>query len=175
MRHGRVIIAALRQKFGGAVMDPLRQAAYISISRACGFAGLAIFCVMAGLSFEPVLATKVGGVLALVVVGVLLLKCFYLRYQDHRKTELWLILDKRYRPPEAYAKRLSRQVLRETYLGFAKAASGISVMLLSLSMLLAASGFEGIGSKAWGRHAGDSGDRPALYLLGSTPDQGDIP
>ena len=46
----------------GAVED-MRQIAYETVLRACGFGSLAIFCVMIGLSFEPRAAFQAGGFL----------------------------------------------------------------------------------------------------------------
>ena len=34
-------------------MEQMRQVAFETVMRACGFGSLAIFCVMIGLSFEP--------------------------------------------------------------------------------------------------------------------------
>ena len=37
-------------------MEAIENAAFISIGQACGFAGLAVFCMVFGLMFDPVLA-----------------------------------------------------------------------------------------------------------------------
>ena len=54
-------------------MDAIEAAAFTSIGRACGFAGLGILCVMLGLSFEPVMATRTGGVMGLGLASILAL------------------------------------------------------------------------------------------------------
>jgi hypothetical protein len=44
-------------------MEQMRQIAFATALRACGFGSLAIFCVMIGLSFEPRAAFQAGGFL----------------------------------------------------------------------------------------------------------------
>ena len=46
-------------------MERLREAALLSIGRASGFAAFGIFCVMIGLSFDPLLMVQTGGLLSL--------------------------------------------------------------------------------------------------------------
>ena len=41
----------------------MRQVAFETVLRACGFGSLAIFCIMIGLSFEPRVAFQAGGFL----------------------------------------------------------------------------------------------------------------
>lgn len=110
-------------------MEAIRKAAFQSVLRACLFGALAIFCLMAGLSFEPRLAFKVGGTASTLMAGVLLYKAREARTKNHRKTEMWLMLPKDSRPPEVYAQRVSATVLRETYLTFALWTSAIAIVL----------------------------------------------
>ena len=44
-------------------MEHMRQVAFETVLRACGFGSLAIFCIMIGLSFEPRVAFQAGGFL----------------------------------------------------------------------------------------------------------------
>ena len=74
--------------------------------RACGFASLAIFCVMIGLSFLPRSAFQAGGFLSIVMTLVLVLKAREARTKDHRRTEMWLYLPKESRPPQAFAQKI---------------------------------------------------------------------
>ena len=46
-------------------MEAMRQVAYATVLRACGFGSLAIFCFMVGLSFAPRVAFQTGGTLTL--------------------------------------------------------------------------------------------------------------
>ncbi len=108
--------------------------------RACGFASLAIFCIMVGLSFEPRVAFQAGGFLTLMMVGVLYLKAREARTKDYRRTEMWLYLTEEQRPPSAYAQFVSSTVLRETYLTFAHWTAMISIGMWSLALVAALAG-----------------------------------
>src|SRR4029078_2487832 len=113
----------------------MRRVAYESVLRACGFASLAIFCVMVGMSFMPREAFQTGGFLTTAMTLVLILKAFEARTKDYRRTEMWLYLEKDQRPPARYAQWASATVLRETYLTFALWTSAISVALWVLALL----------------------------------------
>jgi hypothetical protein len=116
-------------------MEHMREVAYATVLRACGFASLAIFCVMIGLSFEPRAAFQAGGFLTTVMVGVLIFKAREALTKNYRRTEMWLYLPKELRPPEAYAQWASSTVLRETYLTFAKWTAAIAIVLWTLAAL----------------------------------------
>ena len=87
-------------------MEEMRRIAYETVLRACGFASLAIFCVMIGLSFLPRSAFQAGGFLSMVMTLVLVLKAREARTKDHRRTEMWLYLPKESRPPQAFAQKI---------------------------------------------------------------------
>jgi hypothetical protein len=117
-------------------MDRLRQAAFVSIGRACGFAGLGILCVMLGLSYDPLLAARTGGALTLGATAVLLIKSHYVPYQDFRNTEIWIMLDKKHLPAEPHMRWAGATVLREAYLWFAKYTAGVSAVLWAAASFL---------------------------------------
>ncbi len=100
-------------------MESIRQIAYETVMRACGFGSLAIFCIMVGLSFEPRLAFQTGGILMLTMVGILAFKAHESATKHYRRTEMWLYLPIELRPPEAFAQRVVSGIMRETYLTFA--------------------------------------------------------
>jgi len=108
-------------------MEHMRRVAYETVLRACGFASLAVFCVMIGMSFMPKLAFQAGGFLTTMMCAVLMYKAYEASTKDYRHTEMWLYLDKEQRPPAAYAQWASATVLRETYLRFALWTSAISI------------------------------------------------
>lgn len=122
-------------------MEELRRIAFEIVMRACGFASLAIFCIMVGFSFEPRIAFQTGGVLTLVMVGVLYFKAREARTKDYRRTEMWLYLPKELRPPQAYAQFVSATVLRETYLTFARWTALISIAMWALALGASLLGF----------------------------------
>jgi hypothetical protein len=114
----------------------MRRIAYETVLRACGFASLAIFCVMVGMSFMPREAFQTGGFLTTVMTLVLILKAHEARTKDYRRTEMWLYLEKDQRPPASYAQWASATVLRETYLRFALWTSLIAIVMWSIALLL---------------------------------------
>jgi hypothetical protein len=122
-------------------MEHMRQVAFATALRACGFGSLAIFCVMIGLSFEPRAAFQAGGFLTTLMAVILIFKAREALTKNYRKTEMWLYLPKEVRPPEAYAQWASSTVLRETYLTFAKWTS-----IIAIAMWVLALGFSLIGT-----------------------------
>ncbi len=126
-------------------MDPIENAAHVSIGRACGFAGLGIFCVMVGLSYEPDLAARAGGMLFLIMVLILAFRAGTARTRPYKKTELWLIIDKEKRPPEGIAQQVVGEALREAYLSFAESTALIAFVLLIAALVLGFAGGADIG------------------------------
>ncbi len=122
-------------------MQAIRKAAFQSVLRACLFGALAIFCLMVGLSFDLRLAFKVGGTTTTLMTIILLYKAHEARTKPYRRTEMWLMLPKDSRPPEAYAQRVSATALRETYLTFAIWTSGISIAMRVFVVIFAVLGF----------------------------------
>jgi hypothetical protein len=66
----------------------MRRIAYETVLRACGFASLAIFCVMIGMSFTPKLAFQAGGFLTTLMTAILVLKATILR-ETYLRFALW--------------------------------------------------------------------------------------
>jgi len=122
-------------------VEQMRRIAYETVLRACGFASLAIFCIMVGMSFMPRHAFQAGGFLTTLMAGVLILKAFEARTKDYRSTEMWLYLEKDQRPPASYAQWASATVLRETYLTFALWTSTISIVMWVMALVFGIAGF----------------------------------
>lgn len=118
-------------------LQRLRTLAELSTARACGFAGLASFCLMVGLSGSPPTALKAGGYCALLVVAVLLMLAQQAPLRPYKRTEIWLMLDKSERPPEAYAQMLFAQARREAFLRFAGYHALAAIVLLAGATLVA--------------------------------------
>lgn len=115
-------------------MDAIERAAFVSIGRACGFAGLATIVVLLSLSFDPALATRVAGVLAMTIAGIVFLYGLTAPKRPYRRTEAWLILKKEYRPPQAVAQKLIGNALKETSFWFARKSAGCAAILLTASI-----------------------------------------
>lgn len=117
-------------------MDAIKTAAFISVGRAFGFASLGILCLMLGLSFEPVIATRAGGIMGLGLTAILTVFGLHARYRSYLDTETWLILAKSDRPPTNIAQQVIGEALHDTYLWFAARAIAGSVLLLAMSLVL---------------------------------------
>jgi hypothetical protein len=115
-------------------MEQMREVAFATVLRACGFGSLAIFCVMIGLSFEPRAAFQAGGFLTTIMAVILIFKAREALTKPYRRTEMWLYLSEDVRPPEAYAQWASSTVLRETYLIFAKWTSVVAIVMWVLAL-----------------------------------------
>ncbi|MDH3740684.1 MAG: hypothetical protein OER56_03715 [Hyphomicrobiales bacterium] len=124
-------------------MEAIENAAYVSVGRASAFAGLGIVCIMFGLAFDPVLATRTGGGLCLMVGLILAAFGWRARYRSYKRTELWLILDKKERPPAGIAQKVIAGALREAYLWFAQQAALIALVLLATAVGLKLMGLTG--------------------------------
>lgn len=116
-------------------MDEIRRLAYESVARACGFTFLAVVCLMIALSYAPGQSFRFGGIATLLLCTALLERAHTIDGRDHRRTEVWLYLDKSARPQEPVAKRLVSGALREAYLTFARHTAACAVVLLSGSLL----------------------------------------
>jgi hypothetical protein len=116
-------------------MEEMRKIAYVTVARACGFGSLAIFCVMVGMSFQPRTAFQTGGFFTLMMAIILIYKAREALTKDYRKTEMWLYLEKDFRPPEAYAQWASSTILRDTYLTFAMWTSAIAIALWVIALV----------------------------------------
>lgn len=115
-------------------MEDMRRIAFETVLRACGFASLAIFCIMIGLSFNPLVAFQSGGMLTTLMTGILVLKAYEARSKPYRRTELWLYLPKEARPPDAVAQRITAALMREVYLSFALWTSVTSIAMWLIAL-----------------------------------------
>lgn len=155
-------------------MDAIENAAYVSIGRACGFAGLGIFCVMFGLSFNPPYAAQVGGMMCLGTAAILCFRGWTARTRPYKKTELWIIIAKDKRPPAEIAQKVIGTALREAYLWFAQSAAIIALVLLVSALVLHFTWdgepiFRGHAPSVSGTNSSPSGGAGPILLLPSGP------
>lgn len=116
--------------------DAIQAAAEVSVARGCGFAALAIVTLMVGLSDQMYLACKAGGILALGACGILGVRGYSAPSFSYKRTEVWLMLAEKDRPPAAIAQMLIGGTLREVYLRFAVHAAIVAACLFGFSLLL---------------------------------------
>ncbi|MCB1478902.1 MAG: hypothetical protein R3D43_07550 [Tepidamorphaceae bacterium] len=117
-------------------MEKLTILAFVSIARGCGFAGLGIFCLVAGLSYDPVLAAKTGAILTTGLAVILIFRAQQAPFRDYRKTELWVMLKKDERPVAEQAQKLTGQTLKDTYYTFANHVAVIAAIFWGIALLL---------------------------------------
>ena len=115
--------------------NPVQAAAFVSVGRACGFAGLGVLCVVLGLSWDPALAARTGGAMSLGICLILLVRALLAHRRPYKRTETWLILRKDDRPRAEIAQRLVSTALREAYLFFAQKASVFTMLFASMSVM----------------------------------------
>ncbi len=121
-------------------MEEMRKAAFESVSRGCAFAFLAIACVMMGFVHEPRLVFQAGGILTLIMTFILMLKSRQALTRDYKRTEMWILLPKDFRPPERYAQWAAATVLRDAYLTFAQYTALISIILWAIAIFMRLTG-----------------------------------
>lgn len=116
--------------------NPVENAAYVSVGRACGFAGLGIFCIVVGLSFDAALAAQVGGKLSITLSLILLVLAWRAPMRNYKRTETWLILQPEDRPQADVAQRLIGRTLRNVYLWFAQQIAVITIVFSVSAIVL---------------------------------------
>jgi hypothetical protein len=93
-----------------------------------GFAALAIVTLMVGLSADPMTALKAGAVSFTLLGVVLFFKSMRAQQTDYRRTELWILLDRRHDLPEAHARKVICGVLHDVYVRHAELSAWIAFL-----------------------------------------------
>jgi hypothetical protein len=117
-------------------MERIRYFAEMSVARGSGFAALAIAVVMTGLSYDVLQAVRCGAILTTMAGAVLVLKAVQARARDYRRSELWILLDKRHGLPEDRARTVISGVLQETFLRYAQFFGFAAGVLWTLTLVL---------------------------------------
>jgi hypothetical protein len=122
-------------------MNAVDEAAFISVGRASGFAALAIICSMLGFSFDPLLAARIGAFLSLLTALVLAKRADLAPARPYLKTETWLMLEDKLRPPKSLAQTVVGRALRRAYAWYGRVAALATMILASLALSLSLSRF----------------------------------
>lgn len=117
-------------------MESVERAAYLSVGRACAFGGLAIFCFVVGLSYDPNLAAKSGGLLCMLMTAILLMRAASAPTRPYKTTETWLMLEGAERPSAHIAQQVIGSALREAYFWYARSTAIVTASLLAFALLL---------------------------------------
>ncbi len=118
-------------------MERIYDACDLSIRRACGFAALAIFTLMAGLSYHPFVAIRFGTMATFVLIAVLVVKGVRAPRRPYRNTEAWLLLGRRHGLPEDRAQQTIGGMLRARYFWYATVASAVALAMGAIELYLA--------------------------------------
>lgn len=119
-------------------MDRIRYLADLSIRRACGFGLIAIATAAVGMSSDAVLALKLSAISASAMVAILVVKALQAPSRNYKRTEVWIMLEKRHDLPEARAQQVFGNILRERYMWHATVtatAAGV-LWLATLAVVL---------------------------------------
>lgn len=122
--------------------ERIEGTAFGAVGRSCGFTGLILACLVNALRDTPVLALKVGGLLALLVTFALLLFGSRAERTCFTKTRIWRELEGHERPSPDRAQAViggARRRAFETYayvFALAAAASLAVALSADLNLLL---------------------------------------
>jgi len=120
-----------------ATLARIRACARHSIGRGFLFALLAIAVTMSGLIIWPVAAFRTGALLSMFALTVLALRAVRAPHRPYRRTETWVLLDRRHDLPEERAQAIITGVLVETYWEFAEFSAWIALGLWLCTFILA--------------------------------------
>ncbi len=114
----------------------LYDLATLSVSRACAFASLAIFCFMIGMAGFPLIALKTGAVGMMLTAAVLLLKAQFSTRKYYKHTEVWTMMAPTERPDRRFAQQLISGALRDVYLRYARYFMRAGLVCFAIAMLV---------------------------------------
>lgn len=117
-------------------MDQILTVADQTIRRACGFASFAVGLTMVSLSFDVVLAFRVGALMTSCITIVLAWQGWRAPDHDVRRTELWSVVGRGMDLPRERVQTLLAGVLRDRYLWHATVAATVAVIFWMVAGLL---------------------------------------
>jgi hypothetical protein len=117
-------------------MERLRFFADVSIRRGCNFGMLAIATAVVGMAWDMRLAARAAAIGMSLMAAILLLKALRAPTRSYKRTEVWVLLDKRHDFPEPRAQQVFGNLLRERYIWHAEVAAAAAVVLWLLSFIL---------------------------------------
>jgi hypothetical protein len=117
-------------------MDAIRRAAFVSVSRACGFFALGVLCVMLGFAHDPQRSAQAGSLLFFALALGLIWKAQLALRANYKKTETWLMLAPEDRPSESTAQTVLSVILRDVYLIHARYSAVAAATLLLAAVTL---------------------------------------
>ncbi len=119
--------------------DAIRRYAEISVRRGCGFAVIAIFSAMVGVSSEPDICFRLGAGFAALTAVVLYWRGRNAPTRNFRRTEVWLMIEDAPALPRERLQSMIGGALAETYLAHAWIAAWITLMMCAIAVVMAVS------------------------------------
>jgi len=101
-------------------LELVRQCAEVSVRRGLGFALLAIGCIVVGFSWDITLALETGAGSTLLLCAILFFRALDAPTRDYRKTETWILLDKRVKLPPDRMQKTIGTILQDLYRRYAE-------------------------------------------------------
>lgn len=114
----------------------IRRYAQLSVARGCGFGALTIATMMVGSASDLSLFFRSGGIGALLMCFILLLKASRVERTPVKSTEVWIMLPKETRPAPEIAAPLIARARREYMLKSAYLAALVAGVELTLDLAL---------------------------------------
>ena len=109
-------------------LELVRRCAETSVHRGLGFALLAVGCLVISFSFNVRLALEVGSGCSLLLCTILYFRALEAPTRDYRKTETWVLLNKRVDLPPDRLQQAIGSILRELYQRYAQWILAASVI-----------------------------------------------
>lgn len=110
--------------------------AEFSVLRGVGFASLAISTTMFAFAFELSRSFMAGAILAGVMAAILGLKALAAPAKRYKKTEVWILLEKKIGLSDERAQKVIGGVLRSVYIRFARYSLYGALAMWTLAILL---------------------------------------
>jgi hypothetical protein len=115
-------------------MDRIRHFAQVSIGRGVAFAAFGVVTVMFALAAMPLMAVRAGAILFTLVSVVLLLRAWRAPLCNYRRTELWILLDRRHGIEDSSAGQVITGILRDVYVAHAEITAALAGLLWLLAL-----------------------------------------
>jgi hypothetical protein len=117
-------------------MERIRYFADLSIRRGCAFGLLAIVTTMIGMASNMTLAVKLGAICVTMMGAILVIKAMRAPTRDYRRTEVWIMLEKRHDLPEGRAQQVFGNILRDRYMWHATLTAGAAFIMWTIFLVL---------------------------------------
>lgn len=111
------------------MIERIRDCADVSIRRGCGFALIGIFSAVVGMAHEAIVAVRGAAVMVSLMAAILILRALRAPVRSYRRTETWILLDKRHDLPEPRAQGVIGSILQDRYLWHAQVTAAAALVL----------------------------------------------